>query len=217
MWGGGKSLNCSGWIFSSLPVKEWIGPVGFQLPRTVVVDVCAKWDPTSQGAPNQGKEQEWDLLWGISFTQPDGKSPGILNIPPHPPSSNAGNLVHYLQQTQWNRFLNETPLQSQILSHRLPLQALPPSPHSSHFLPLPPSGIKSSTFISSMQFPRHPRGWGINQDPGKHLAGDLVIPYKPPRNTEADGPEWTGLRNPLHQTRQMLLMLLPIPKDCIFT
>ena len=66
-----------------------------------------------------------------SFTKTDGKSPGILDIPPHPPSSNAGNLVHYLQQTQWDHFLNETPLQSQILSQRLSFQALPPSPHSS--------------------------------------------------------------------------------------
>ena len=92
-----------------------------------------------------------------SFTKTDGKSPGILDIPPHPPSSNAGNLVHYLQQTQWDHFLNETPLQSQILSQRLSFQALPPSPHSSHFLPLPQSGIKIQSFHQQHAISKAPK------------------------------------------------------------
>lgn len=92
-----------------------------------------------------------------SFTKTDGKSPGILDIPPHPPSSNAGNLVHYLQQTQWDHFLNETPLQSQILSQRLSFQALSPSPHSSHFLPLPQSGIKIQSFHQQHAISKAPK------------------------------------------------------------
>lgn len=61
-----------------------------------------------------------------------GNPQEFLTSPDIRPSSNAGNLVHYLQQTQWNHFLNETPLQSQILHQRLSFQALPPSP------PIPP-------------------------------------------------------------------------------
>lgn len=82
-----------------------------------------------------------------------GNPQEFLTSPHIRPSSNAGNLVHYLQQTQWNHFLNETPLWSQMLSQRLSFQALPQLLHSSYFLPLPQSGIKSSNLISSMHFP----------------------------------------------------------------
>lgn len=82
-----------------------------------------------------------------------GNPQEFLTSPHIRPSSNAGNLVHYLQQTQWNHFLNETPLRFQMLSQRLSFQALPQLPHSSRILPLPQSGIKSSNLISSMHFP----------------------------------------------------------------
>lgn len=106
---------------------------------------------------NQGKEQ----LSEMAFRHPGlprlmGNPQEFLTSPYIRPSSNAGNLVHYLQQTQWNHFLNETPLQPQALSQRLSFGALPQIPHSSHFLPFPQSGMKSSNLISSMQFPRHP-------------------------------------------------------------
>lgn len=141
-----------------------------------------------------------------------GNPQEFLTSPHVRPSSNAGNLVRYLQQTQWNHFLNETPLQAQMLSQRRSFQALPQLPHSSHFLPLPQSGIESSNLISSMQFPRHPSVWGINNDPGKHLA-NLVISYEPHQYTKANGREWTVQLNCLNQMQQVLLMLLAIPNN----
>lgn len=60
-----------------------------------------------------------------------------------------------------------------------------------------------------MQFPRHPSVWGINNEPGKHLA-DLVIPRKLPQKTEANRTERTVPQGPLNQTQQMFLT---IPDD----
>lgn len=187
--------------FLGLPLASWLGGwwgggntelfwVGFLISETSRLDLrgstpsshhACVWQTRSDLARSSKSRKGAIIRYdpqASSLPRLMGNPQEFLTSPHIRPSSNAGNLVHYLQQTQWNHFLNETPLQSQMLSQRLSFQSLPQLPHSSRFLPLPQSGIKSSNLISSMQFPRHPSVWGINSDPGKHLA-DLVIPYKP--------------------------------------
>lgn len=59
--------------------------------------------------------------------------------PPHPPSSNAGNLVHYLQQTQWDHFLNETPCSPRYA------RGFPFKPSLHH--PIPPISFPSLNLV----------------------------------------------------------------------
>lgn len=96
-------------------------------------------------------------LQASRFAKADGKCPEILDIPPHPPSNNAGNGAHYLQQTEENRFLNEHP------PHPRQCCALRQGPCSPAFpqysiahISFLQSGIKSSNLIISAQPPRHP-------------------------------------------------------------
>lgn len=82
----------------------------------------------------RSSHQKW--LLGIHLPRMMGNPQEFFTSPHIRPSSNAGNRVHYLQQTQWNHFLNETPLQPHVLSQRLSFQARSQIPHSSYFLPL---------------------------------------------------------------------------------
>jgi hypothetical protein len=127
-----KSLSFSAPVFLSL---KWIdGRMRFHLVLTINVPV--RQDQVSQGEWNQEKE-EWSEM---GFRHPGLPrlmgNPREFSTSPHiRPSSNAGSLVHYLQQTQWNHFRNET-LSSPAAKPEALLSSLPHIPHSSHFLPL---------------------------------------------------------------------------------
>lgn len=69
-----------------------------------------------------------------------GNPQEFLTSPHIRPSSNAGNLAHYLQQPQRTHFLNETPLQAQM-----PPQAFLSSPPS--IAPVPRISFSSLNLV----------------------------------------------------------------------
>lgn len=131
-------------------------------------------DQVSQGAWHPSKEQRSETAFRHPFTKTDGKSPEILDIPPHPLSSNAGNLVHYLQQTQWNHFLNETPQQSCVLSQR-PLSSLSSNTSFLPFPSLPSIWYEVQQFNQQHVISKVPTVHCLRLNPGKHLAGPLSL------------------------------------------
>lgn len=73
---GEKSLNCAGWIFSSL---RWVDSI-YEVPsRSPNVCVC-------ETRSNLLRTSRRRAIIRNGFTKTGGKSPGILDIPPHPPA-----------------------------------------------------------------------------------------------------------------------------------
>lgn len=114
------------------------------------------------------------------LTKTDGKAPGILDISPHPPQQQCRKPSPLSSAASMELLPWWNPPLPRRLSQRLSFQAFLQIPHSSHFLP-PQSGSKSSKFICSMEFPKHPRVPGISSHPGKPLVRGLVNWHEPVR------------------------------------
>lgn len=134
-----------------------------------------------------------------------GNPQEFLTSPHIRPSSNAGNLVHYLQQTQWNHFLNETPLRSQMLSQRLSFQSLPQLPHSSRFLPLPQSGTKSVIPSAACNF----QGTQVCEESAAILESIWQILSFLTSLASVLRPEgWNGLSCSINYLKQQMILML---------
>lgn len=129
-WGG--TQNCSGWVFSSL---KWAGCLHEVPPSSHNACVWkTKSDLTRSSKSRKGARIRYGSQ-ASSLRRLMGNPQEFLTSPHIRPSSNAGNLVYYLQQTQWNHFLNETPLQSQMLSRGFPFNPSFNYPIPPRFLP----------------------------------------------------------------------------------